>query len=468
MKSSLLVSLAVILLTGGCSMAPKLEVKRPALPKSTSESNTTVSIDVKWWEQFGDARLNTLIEEALANNDDLKLALSNVALSRASLGLSEAERYPSIDGSASAYRQKTSGESLSPFSGVVYNTFGLSASVVYEFDFWGRYKNKKEVAWSELLASEADKETVRITLVSSVAELYFNLITLQRQIGVTEETVKAYLESYEYRLRQYNHGVVDALTLEQEHALYANARVSLASLKEMKTVSESALAILLGHTPKAIFGETIGIEAALPQPLRIPPYIASDLLEQRPDIRAAEERLRAANAAIGVAKAAYFPSISLTGTAGFQSTELSSLMRSSAGMWGFGPSLNLPLFDFGRIKSSVDSAETQKDAALITYGKTVKNAFKEVYDILKKIEISQEKLTAQKEETEALQKVLALSQKRFDSGYGTYLEVAEAKRALLRSRTNSISLNAELVINQITLYKALGGGWKPDEGFRKE
>ncbi|MBU1643224.1 TolC family protein, partial [bacterium] len=245
MKSSLLLSLAVILLASGCSMAPKLEVKTPALPESISESNTTVSIDAKWWEQFGDTRLNALIEEALTNNDDLKLALSNVAQARASLGLSEAERYPTVNAAASAYRQKTSGESLSPFAGFIYNSFGLSASVAYEFDFWGKYKNGKEAAWSELLASEADKETVRITLVSSVAELYFNLISLQQQIKVTDETVNAFRESYEYRSRQYDHGVIDALTLEEAHALYANAKLSLASLQEIRVVTESALAILL-------------------------------------------------------------------------------------------------------------------------------------------------------------------------------------------------------------------------------
>ncbi|MBU1641842.1 TolC family protein, partial [bacterium] len=211
-----------------------------------------------------------------------------------------------------------------------------------------------------------------------------------------------------------------------------------------------------------------GVEAALPQPLIIPANMASNLLQQRPDIRSAEERLRAANAVIGVAKAEYFPSISLTGTAGLQSTELSTLMRSSAGMWGFGPSLNVPLLDFGRIENSVKIAEAQKDAALITYGKTVKNAFKEVYDILKKIEISRDKLIAQNEATEALEKVLVLTQKRFNSGYGTYLEVVAAKRALLTSRTNKIALNSELIVNQVTLYKVLGGGWKPDDGEQKQ
>lgn len=463
MRSSLYLIMALLFLTSGCSMAPKLNMQTPELPASLEEANATAKIDDKWWEAFGDARLNVLIEEALANNDDLKLAMSSVALARATLGLSEAERYPTLNAGASALRQKTSGETLSPFRGVRYDTFSLSATAAYEFDFWGRYKNAQEAAIAELLASEADRETVRISLVSAVAELYFNLIALQRQVGVTKETLHAYQESYEYRLRQYKHEAIDALTLEQAHALYANAKLALASLQETKVLSESALAILLGKSPQALFEEHVPIEAALPQPLNIPANLSSRLLEQRPDIRASQERLRAANALIGVAKADYFPSISLTGTAGFQSTELGNLLSSSAQMWGFGPSLSVPLFDFGRTKSRVERAQEQKNSAMIDYGKTVKNAFKEVYDSLKKIEISRQKLRAQEEEKEALQQVFEISQKRFDSGYGTYLEVVEAKRGLLRSRVNMISLNAEHIINQITLYKALGGGWKTAE-----
>jgi multidrug efflux system outer membrane protein len=460
--------MALLFLTSGCSMAPKLDLQTPELPASLEDANATSKIDDKWWEAFGDVRLNTLIEEALSNNDDLKLAMSSVALARAALGLSEAERYPTLSAGASALRQKTSGESLSPFAGARFDTFNLSASAAYEFDFWGRYKNAEEAALSELLASEADRETVRISLVSSVAELYFTLVSLQRQIGVTEETLHAYKESYEYRLRQYAHEAIDALTLEQAHALYANAKLALASLQETKVLSESALAILLGKSPKALFEERTERETALPRALLIPANLSSRLLEQRPDIRASQERLRAANALIGVAKADYFPSISLTGSAGLQSTELGNLMNSSAKMWSFGPSISIPLFDFGRTKNRVKSAQEQKNSAMIGYGKTVKNAFKEVYDSLKKIETSRQKLRAQDEEKEALQQVFEISQKRFDSGYGTYLEVVEAKRGLLRSRVNMIALNAELIINQISLYKALGGGWRAAEAFEQE
>ncbi|WP_345975950.1 efflux transporter outer membrane subunit [Sulfurimonas sp. HSL3-7] len=466
MRSSILLSVTAILLMSGCSMAPKLEISKQAMPATLSDINASSPVDLKWWEQFGDERLNTLITEALANNDDLKLALSNVTLARATLGLSNAERYPTIDGSASAYRQKTSGESLSPFSGFIYNSFDLSLSAAYEFDFWGKYSNMEASARAEMLASEADMETVRISLISSVAELYFALITFDRQIKVTAETVEAYKESYDYRRRQYDHGVIDALVLEQAHSIYANAKLQLATYKEEKRVAQSALAVLIGRSPDAMFNQDVATATALAMPLEIPEQLSSNLLQQRPDIRAAEERMRAANATIGVAKAAYFPSISLTGTAGFSSTELGDLLKSSAGMWGFGPSLNVPIFDFGRIENSIKIAEAKKDAAVITYAKTVKNAFKEVYDALIKIESTREKLLALNEETEALEKVLMHSQQRFDSGYGTYLEVVASKRALLSSRINLIAQNDALIANQITLYKALGGGWEPQEESR--
>lgn len=462
----LLFSLAAAWLLAGCSMAPKLEITPPELPEASTlpvKGSEASAIDARWWEGFGDARLNALVEEALAHNDDLKIAASNVALARASLGFSRADRYPTLDAGASAYRQKTSGESLSPFSGVIYNNFEFSASASYEFDFWGKYKNLELAARSELIATEADRETVRIGLVGSVTELYFNLVSQQRQIAVTAEAVEAYRESYDYRRRQFEHGVIDALTLEQSRALYAGAKVSLATLKESRLLSANALGILLGRTPKALLDTKVETVGQLPRPLQIPAGLTSGLLEQRPDIRAAEARLRSANAAIGVAKAAYFPNISLTGTAGYGSTEFDRLMTSGAQMWGFGPTLYVPLLDFGRIRSNVEKAEAEKERAVTAYAKTVRNAFKEVYDALAKIGATQEKLEAQQEADEALERVLLLTQSRFERGYVTYLEVVEAKWNLLASRTNVIALNADLIANQVTLYKALGGGWKPAE-----
>ena len=463
----LLCSAAALWLLSGCSMAPNPEITPPALPDgnvSVGTSASSAALDARWWEGFRDGTLNALVQEALRHNDDLKIAASRVAQAAASLGYSRAERYPTIDAGASAYRQQTSSETLSPFSGFTYNSFDLSVSAAYEFDFWGRYKNLEASARAQLIATEADRETVRIGLIAGVAELYFNLVSLKRQIAVTEATVQAFKESYEYRSRQFSHGVIDALTLQQSHALYATAKVALAGLREERLLAENALGILLGRSPKAMLAPAYETAAALPEPLTVPSELTSSLLERRPDILAAEARLRSANAAIGVAKAAYFPTISLTGTAGYSSTEFDRLMNSSAQFWGFGPSLYVPLLDFGRIKNNVEEAEAKKDEAVTVYAQTVRTAFKEVYDALARLRASHKKADAQDEANGALEKVLTLSQKRFDSGYGTYLEVIDAKKALLASRLNLVRLNAELVTNQISLYKALGGGWKRPEG----
>ena len=469
MRTKILLSGTIALwLFTGCSMAPKLEITPPALPENntTAASEAANAVNMKWWEGYNDPTLNAFIEEALGNNEDLKMAASRVAQAAAALGYSRAERYPRIDGGADANRQQTSGESFSPFAGFIYNNFDLSVSAAYEFDFWGKYRNLEAAARAQLFATEADRETVRISLVSSVAEMYFNLISLHQQVKVTEETVQAYKESYEYRARQFSKGVIDGLTLEQSHALYASAKVSLAGLREERTLAENAMGILLGRSPKALLQARYDTALALPQPLAIPADMTSKLLERRPDIVSAEENLRAANATIGVAKAAYFPTISLTGSAGVSSSDLDNLMNSSAKTWGIGASLYVPLLDFGRISSTVEEAEARKDEAVSAYAQTVKVAFKEVYDSLAKIGAANEKVVAQDEAKVALEKALRLSQTRFDSGYGTYLDVIEAKRALLAANLNLVQFNAALVTNQISLYKALGGGWerpKPEE-----
>ncbi|MDD4884624.1 efflux transporter outer membrane subunit [Sulfuricurvum sp.] len=461
MKRNISLLLALALSIGGCSLAPNLQIQTPELPAAKGDTNTTERIvTAEWWKRYQDPSLDALIDEALRNSDDLKLSISNVNTAKALLGLSEAQRYPTLNASASATRQKTSEESLSPMGGMIYNTYGLSATLGYEIDFWGKLKNQENAALSEFTATQAERDTVRITLVSSVAEAYFNLVAIKRQIEITEQSVEAFKEGYEYRLRQHRFGEIDPMTAEQAHTLYANAKLSLEGLKESKSLNENALALLVGRTPKEMGEMGFTTVTELPKPLSIPAGIPSDLLQRRPDIRSAEEMLRAANANIGVAKAAYFPSISLSGNIGLESSELNRLMQNSAGVWGIGPSLNVPLLDFGRIKNQVESTESKKETAQIQYAKSVKNAFKEVYDSLKKIESSNAKITAQEEGRDAYVKLLSLSQMRYDAGYVDYLNVLDAKRGELDAQVNLVGLQVQQLANQITLYKALGGGWQ--------
>jgi len=457
MRKSILFSLAAALMLGGCSFAPDLEPATPELPQRSQTADFTV--DTTWWNAFGDPQLSALIAEALAGSDDLKSALANVTLAKATLGLRSADRFPSIDAAASAYRQRTSEEGVSPMGGMVYNTFDLSVGVGYELDLWGKFKNAESAAWSELVATEADKEALRISLIGSVAELYIDQIALQRRYDLLEQTEGAYRESLDYRERELRHGAVDALTVERERALTANAQVMLASVEEAQQLNANALALMLGRDPKTLMLSRIEAPAALPQPLLIPAGIGSELMQRRPDIKAAEERLRSANASIGVARADYFPSISLTGSLGVQSSDLDNLFKSSARTWGFGPALSVPILDFGRVRSGVDAAEARKELAQIDYARSVKNAFKEVHDALGSIASLKTQSDAQSREVSSLETVLNLATKRFESGYGDYLDVLDAKRSLLSARIAAIDLDAALLKRQVQLYKALGGGW---------
>lgn len=448
------------LLLYGCSFAPRYTKPQIELPTEVSpKTEVTVSIPIEWWKNFNDDKINRLIAEALQNNDDLKLAVARIEEAIARLGNSEANRYPTIHAGATALRQKTSKEVLLPGGGITDNDFTLSGSVAYELDLWGKLKNQREASLSALLSTKANKEAIKLTLVSDVATAYFNLVSLGEQIQTTEDVLNRYREIYEFRLKQYKHGVLDEIVVQQSKAEYDSTKILLENLKEQKIILMSALSILLGKTPKEIFENQYSIGENLPKPIVIPAQLPSKLLENRPDIIQAEEALKAANFQIGVARAAYFPSISLTGILGRESVELGNLIHPSAAMWSIGANAAASVLDFGRIKSNVKIMEAQQKEALIQYVMTVKVAFKEVYDALAKIETSGNKLKAQEEEREALGRVLTLANKKYEKGVTDYLTVLDAQRHHLSALINLISLQAEVINNQVILYKALGGGW---------
>ncbi len=460
MRTKFLITAAsIILLLQGCSV-PKFSKPKMDLPAQYYNNGIRrQTININWWKNFNDNNLNKLIEKVLKNNDDLKLAVIRVEDARAYLGFKSANLYPNISASASGYRQKTSNELLPKGRGMILNNFAISSPMTYEIDLWGKLKYQKKAAFASLLAIKANKETVKLSLISNAANLYFNIIAVNRQLKIAQDTLKSYNETYKYRKREYKYGAINELVVFQAKAQYENAKVLVESLKEQNIVQMSALSMLLGKSPKEIFNNNIALNEKLPNPIKIPDALASTLLNNRPDIKAAEENLRAKNLLIGAAKAAYFPSISLTGLLGFQSEDLSNLIRRSANIWGIGPAIAMPIFDFGRIKSNVKIAEAQKKAAVVQYKQTVKNAFKEVFNALNKLKISKRKIEAQSKEAKALKKVLYLSKKRFDSGYSDYLSVLYAERGYFAAKLKLVSLDAAVLTNQVTLYKALGGGW---------
>lgn len=455
-------TIGAILLLQGCSLAPKFTKPKMDLPGNKAVQVQAVNMD--WWKNFKDENLNQLIKEALKNNDDLRIAVVRVKKAAAYLRLQSANLYPNISASAAGIRQQTSGEVPLQGAGAIADNFALSSQMSYEIDFWGKLANQKRAAVWSLLATEADKETVRLSLISNIAALYFNIIATNRQLKIAEDTLKSYKKTYEYRKSQYKYGEISKLVVQQAKYQYENAKILTESLKEQRMVQMSAMSVLLGRSPKEIFKNNVMLDKALPSPPRIPYALPSSILENRPDIKAAEENMRAKNALIGAAKAAYFPLISLTGLLGFQSDELGRVIRNSAKIWSIGASMGMPVFDFGRTGSNVKIAKLQKEEAVIRYKKTVRNAFKEVFDALNSLRISKNQLIAQRSAVGALKRALHLSEQRYASGYSSYLEVLDAQKGYLRAKLNLERLKADVLINEVTLYKALGGGWSPDSG----
>ncbi|MEJ2415005.1 MAG: efflux transporter outer membrane subunit [Sulfurimonas sp.] len=459
MKTKILLALGTsVMLFSACSLAPEYQKPSLELPVAQKE----VSINADWFKGFNDKKLDLLIAEALKNNDDLKLAVVNVQKARAQYDISKADLYPQIDLNAAATRQKRSVNAFPGAFGGLYNDYSMSASVAYEVDFWGKNLNQKDANLANFLAVDANKETLRISLITDVATYYFNLVAAEEQLKIAKENLQNYEETLEYREKQYKYGVIDSLIVAQAKAEVASVKTKIEGIKVSKVKLQSALVILLGRSPKEIFESNIDTDTKLPEFMDIPTTLPTNLLENRPDIKIAEENLKAKTALIGVAKAAYFPNISITGNYGYQSQKTGNLTSGDSQVWGIGPSLYMPLFDFGRISAAVDVSNAEQKAALITYDKAVKNAYKEVFDSLQSIKAIQSKKEAMEQQVAAYQEAYDVANKKFSVGTTSYLDLLIAQSLLLNAQLAYITTKSELLIEEATFYKALGGGWKED------
>ncbi len=451
----------ISILLAGCSLTPefrKPEIDLPSSLKLDKGMVETHAITPEWWKRFNDPLLDKLIEDALKNNDDLMIALSRIEQAGAILGMSSAELYPLLTGSASFLRSDASNEIKN--HGGTGNMFMLSAMASYEIDLWDRLRNSRKADLMRFLATKSARDTIEIGIVSNVASTYFNLISIERQIATANEIMERLREIYELRQKQFNHGLIDELTLEQSKAEYESTNLLIETLKAQREGLMSTLSVLLGRSPREIFENRLEVSEKFPEPLALPSMLPSELLERRPDIISAEDNLRAANYEIGVARASYFPRIFLTGSGGFQSNELRELISSSATFWNLGANLTGTLLDFGRTKNYVMLREAQKKEALFQYVKTVRNAFKEVYDAIMNFEQSIKRLDAQKAQLQSLERVYLLAEKRYERGLTDYITVLDSQRSYLNARLNLIRLETEVINNQVFLYRALGGGWE--------
>lgn len=456
----------------GCSFAPDYIKPDLNLPASWGSDDSTPSptlsketlLSLTWWKQFKDPKLLALLDEALNSNLDLALAASKVEQARAQYNTNESGRAPTITLDGHGNRISNSSESILsgfPLSDRPYNDFSLSSIFSYEVDLFGRVTNKIEAAKAQLLSVLANRDSIRLSLLSDLASAYFNLVSLDHQISISTKTLEARKESLQYQEKQYRLGSVDQVALYQAQSEEQLAQKNLAELSQSRVEQINTISILLGRTPKELVEHSIERSTphfSMPVPPPLPSDLPSTLLERRPDIYKAEQDLIASNAMIGVARADYFPTLSLSAVFGLGSSNLDRLLRSSARTWQLQSGLKGPIFDLSK-PAKVDEALSINDQSLLLYKDTVVKAFKEVIDAKSNQHTTELRVAALEKHVIALKNAVEILRKRYRAGYSTNLEKLDAERSLYAAEIMLASAQRDRLIAAITLAKALGGGW---------
>ncbi len=463
------ISVALVLSTGavllpGCAARP--DYVRPAvdLPAAWAAPAGTAAAGGQWWKIYGDAALDRLVEEALAGNANLTLAVARVDEARAQVGLARADQAPTVEAGFNRSRQQNSRSTATSFPGVPreYNDYRAALSVSYELDLWGRLRNATAAARADLLASESAGETVRITLASDVAQAYFALRAYDEQIAANRRSLASRAESLGLQKKRLDVGAISEFDYRQIEAEVAAASAQLPVLERQRSQQESALAVLLGRSPRAIYEGAITRTSGSggePPALVVPTGLPSELLLRRPDLVQAEQRIVAQNARIAAARAAMFPSISLTGLLGSQSAVLSNLFSGPAGLWSLAAAIAQPIYAGGRLEAGVNAAEARERQALAQYRQAIQNAFREVRDAIVAQTRTRQQFDAEDQRAVALRRALGLAKLRYDNGMASQLDVLDVERNLLaaeQSRADSLRAQRAAIAD---LFKALGGGW---------
>ncbi|WP_296263287.1 AdeC/AdeK/OprM family multidrug efflux complex outer membrane factor [Pseudomonas sp. UBA6562] len=466
MTKSLLSLAVTAFILGGCSLIP--DYQRPEAPVpaqfpqgpaySPAESANVAAAEQGWRQFFTDPALQQLIQTSLENNRDLRVAALNIDAYRAQYRIQRADLLPAVSADGAGTRQRlpadlsTTGQSA--ISSQYSATLGVSA---YELDLFGRVRSLSEQALETYLSSEEARRSTQIALVASVANAYYAWQADQAQLRLTQDTLKAYEQSLSLTQRASDVGVSSALDLSQARTAVEGARVKLAQYQRLVAQDVNSLAVLIGT----------GIPNNLPEPLKldadqlseVPAGLPSDLLQRRPDIQEAEHLLKAANANIGAARAAFFPRISLTANAGTLSPDMGGLFSGGSGTWLFQPQISLPIFNGGALRASLDYAKIQKDINVARYEKTIQTAFQEVADGLTARKTYKEQLQAQRDLVAANQDYYRLAERRYRIGIDSNLTFLDAQRSLFSVQQALITDRLSQLTSEVNLYKALGGGW---------
>ena len=453
---------AFILITAaflaGCSF-------RPDMPNVDTNFTSTYSYETSdirdlWWKEFNDENLNILVESALEKNTNLRIAYLNLEKAKASLGVAESSLLPGVNLNVGYTKAKSSGETYTRQPQTRYRTSSINLGLNYEIDLWGRVRNSVLAANESLNASKFDYDSARLSLSSSVAKSYFTLVSLNMQEAVLQETLKTYEATLALRKTQLDLGGINEMTYLQSKAAVESAKMSLISVLNLKSKALTSLAILTGKSNDEILKGAVASSKTLPASPEISAGISSDVLLRRSDVAKALADLKATNALVGVAKADYFPTISLTGLLGFTSVDFENIFVGNANTWSIGGSLVQKIFDYGRTKNNVRIAETNEQIAAVTYEGTVKTALGEVRDTLISRQNAKLSLDQVKNLLQSQQKIYSLAKDQYDAGYIGHLELLDAQRNLLSAKLQDISAKLDEVDSAVEVYRAFGGGFK--------
>jgi multidrug efflux system outer membrane protein len=458
----LITALAFGLLTA-CMVGP--DYHRPAIQTPTAyrdlagnpqlQAQAASYADLPWWQVFRDPVLQELIRTALKQNYDLQLATERINAARAEVVVTRSSLFPQVQANGNFAGGKESTTQST------FNFLTLAADVTFQLDFFGRLRRATEASRAQLLATEAARQTVILTLVSDLASDYFALLELDLQLQITHETVNTQISSVKLTTERLQYGVATKLDVLQAQQVLDTANAAVPDLEREIAEEEDAISILLGNYPHDVPRGLPLIEQNLPP--EIPPGLPSSIIERRPDIRAAEQNLIAANAEIGVAKAAFFPQISLTGSGGGafgRSSLFSGLMNSQVGFWSYGAQVSQPIFTGGALRGNLQFAESQQKQALVAYRQTIQRAFGDVSDALIGYEKFHQVRLRQQESVADLQESVRLSTLRYKGGTTTYLEVLDGQRSLYTAELTLAQARGQEYQSLVQVYRALGGGWQ--------
>lgn len=462
-----ILAMAASLFIAGCAtLEPDLPEATPAIPAewplspetapvATAMADGTDVVDIGWREFFADPRLDEVVERALDNNRDLRVAVLNVERARALYRIQRADRMPSLGGEVSMTR--TGGDDLD-----VSESYSASAGISgFELDLFGRVRNLSHAALQQYFATEEARRSAQLALVAEVANAWMTLGADRELLKVAEATLATQEDSHRLTEQRQELGAASGLEVSQARTLLENARSDVARFRGQVAQDTNALNLLVGGVvepallPEGFVSEVSGLPA-------LPAGLPSEVLLRRPDVLAAEYQLRAANADIGAARAAFFPSITLTGSVGSTSSELSGLFDSGTMGWNFIPRINLPIFQGGRLSAALGVAKVDRDIALADYERSIQAGFREVADALALSRTLSEQLDAQEALLEAAERAHRLSEARYEAGLDSFLVLLDAQRTLYAAQQSVVATRLAEQANRVTLYKALGGGWKED------